>query len=115
MRAVRGIRGEKHMNNAKKVISKYYRLKMTDRLQTVIRDLPIRGMRENQVGNHVYSGIGEMKVGAGYFPVTVHVRIVHGTPRVYISAPGAGIEVSCPFDKNGTGEAVKEAIRKSLN
>lgn len=96
-----------------KLISKYHRLRMSDDIRGLLKQLPVRRMQESQVGNHVYQGAGEIKVGTSYIPVSLRIRIVRGRPTVFLNADRAGIAVTCPFE--GADKAVKEAIRKSLS
>ena len=103
------------MRKTGKVISKYYRLQLTDGLRELVQKLPISGLEETQVGDHVYSAAGTITVGGRQFPATVRVRLVSGAPRVYIRSSEAGIAVTCPFEAEAAGKAVEAAIARSLN
>ncbi len=102
------------MNN-RKIISKFYRIRISNDLHEMINDLPVRNFRENQIGNHVYSGVGEMRVGSSYFPATIRVRLVEGIPIVFVRVPHAGISTDCPLKSKTTGQIVKQAILNTFN
>ena len=103
------------MERAAKIISKYYRLRYSDGIRKVVEGLPIKNLEETQVGNFVYSGVGEILVGSSHFPATVRIRLEDGVPTVSVTAPGAGISVACPFDAEAIRRAVKEAILATMN
>jgi len=88
---------------------------MSDEIRAILKELPLQGFEESQIGNHIYAGRGEMKVGGQYLPTCVRIRLVHGTPRVYVRIPRAGIFIACPLDVEKAGGMINRAIRQSLN
>lgn len=103
------------MDNIRKVISKYYRLRFTDELREVVEALPVHGLQEDQVGNHVYSARGSLDVGGRIYHATVRVRLAEEGPMVYVSAPGAGVSVVCPFEASAVKKALEDAVDKARN
>ena len=117
-----GWREENDMTMARKVpkmISKLCRLRLTNELEEMIRELPVKGLEETQVGNHVYMGRGMIRVGTQDYPVQLRVWIDGDTMRAAVRAKRAGLEVyevlGGPRDILELPEAVREAVRKCLN
>jgi hypothetical protein len=105
---------------ARKAKSKLLRLEIRDDIASFLRESPLYDMVETQVGNHIYSGSGKLKVGNTFAPVTLRIRVVNDDTMLYLSAPSVHISIACSF---GPGQSeilkavfvVRESITKSLN
>jgi hypothetical protein len=94
----------------KKVISKFYRLQMTDHLKSILLKLPSLDLEETQAGNHIYYAHGNIKIGRETYPCRLRVWIDQNEDmRIALKAPRAKIEVTNRFDsKSGRSEFVKK-------
>lgn len=63
------------MADVEKVKAKYYRLSMTDELRKVVSGLPIRDLREECHGDHVYMATGTIRDGPDERQATVRVTL----------------------------------------
>jgi hypothetical protein len=101
------------MGDWSKVISKFYRLKLTDELHAFVKALPVRNLHESQVGDSIYVANGELCVGHTYYPVGVRVWFQHGRVVAQVKSPQAFLSVFVdPFDPLETAEKVKQATAK---
>jgi hypothetical protein len=102
-----------------KMVSKLYRLELTDDLRRVLMRLPVRKLVETQVGNHVYMANGEIMVGPRYYPVRIRVWTDGSELMASVTAPRAGLEVELPFgtpeDRKAFPDAVHVAANNCLN
>ena len=96
-----------------KVVSKLCRLRLTDEIGRVIRQLPVRGLEETQVGNHVYMGTGKIRIGSLDYDAKVRIWIDDGRMMAAVKALGAGLNVSAAMTE--LPEAVQVAARRCLN
>ena len=110
------------MNMARKVpkmVSKLCRLRLSGELSEMIRGLPVQGLRETQVGNHIYMGNGTIRVGSQEYPVRIRVWIDGGSMRAAVRARRAGLEVDevldGPEDILALPETVRTAVERCLN
>lgn len=99
----------------KKLLSKLERLRIRDDIARFLRESPLKEVEESQVGNHVYSGSGRVRIGTSYAAFTVRIRMVGGSTMMYFRAPSAGISVACTFEPRGAAAAVRKAVRDSVN
>jgi len=88
---------------------------MRDDIADFLKRIPLKDMKESQVGNYIYSGKGKLYVGTVYRPVTIYIRLSKGETVMSLSAPTAGILVKCPFEPGPASKTIREAIKKSLN
>ena len=102
-------------NSPRKLISKLLRLNLRDSIAQFLRTAPLSEMIETQVGNHIYSGKGKLKVGGSLANVTMRIRIVDGITTLYLNSPSVGIEIECPFEPKTACVAVKTAVKAVLN
>jgi hypothetical protein len=98
-----------------KLRSKLERLRIRDDIADFLRKAPLRDMVEDQVGNHVYSGKGKIRIGNSYVPVIVRVRMAGGEFIMILKAPSIGVTVKCPFEPKEAARAVSEAVQNNLN
>ena len=77
--------------NSEKLISKFYRLKFRDKIKEMLDTLPVLGLKENQTGNFIYSGVGFISMFTSIIPVSVKIKITEGEPYLFIEAPKAGV------------------------
>jgi hypothetical protein len=103
--------------STEKVFSKYYRIRMSEQIHNLVEALPLKGMKETQVGNHVYSGSGFLCVGETKYPVTLRIRLVDGSAIVHMTSPSLLLNVTCSFEdsKIHLQEALETAARLQLN
>ena len=73
------------------VVSKYYRIRMTEELRSMLESIPVQDVTEEPRGDHVYLGLGKMVVGARAHPATVRVDAGPFGMSLTVSAPGAGV------------------------
>lgn len=105
---------KENMSKAK-LKSKLERLKIRDDIAEFLKKLPIKDMKESQIGNHIYSGAGKIRVGAFYKPTTLRIRIVDDDIIVLISIPSDNVLIKCPFEPGESARTVLEALRKIMN
>lgn len=98
-----------------KLKSKLERLKIRDSIESFLREIPLKGMEESQLGSYVYSGKGKMYVGSRFVPVKIYIKMADGDIVVTVSSPSAGILVECPFEPLEAAELVRREIKKSFN
>lgn len=98
----------------KKLLSKFWRLKLSSELREVIGALPLTGMRESQVGAYVYSGNGSMEVGTRTVQVVLRARIVDGGVQLVLSSP-SGLRAEFPLERLAALAAVDSAVRRMAN
>lgn len=102
-----------------KVVSKLHRLELTDDLRKMLMRLPVRGLVETQIGNHIYLADGELMVGSRYFPVRIRVWKNREGLQAQVKAPKAALDVQLPFEIKEDREMfpvkVREAAEKCLN
>jgi hypothetical protein len=101
------------MKRATKIVSKYYRIKMSDEIRHFLKQLPIRNMVESQVGNHIYMGNGELQIGSEYVKMCLKIRLVQKKPVVSISTIN-GMNMTCHFQIDAWNK-VHKFIEESLN
>lgn len=97
------------------MVSKFFRLKLRDRLERCLQTLPVEDLEEDQVGDFVYSGSGRMVVGTSYAPTRVRVRMVDDVPTLYVKVPSRGISIALPLEGEGTAEAVRREAQRALS
>lgn len=98
-----------------KLRSKLERLKIRDSIADFLKGLPLKDIEESQVGNHIYSAVGKIRVGAFYKPVAVKIRIVDDDIIVLISIPSDSVLIRCPFEPGESARTVLESLKKILN
>jgi len=98
-----------------KLRSKLERLRIRDDIADFLRRAPLIEMVENQVGNHIYSGRGKIRIGNSYTPVVVRVRMVREEVIVVLLAPEAGVNIRCPFEPKEAAKMVSKVMEDSLN
>ncbi len=96
-----------------RLVSKFYRLRISRELRTMLTALPIRKMRETQVGNHVYLANGELRVGNDFYPAKIRVWIEKGRVLAAVRAPKAGVHIQGWFDPLAIPRAVNQALRSA--
>lgn len=101
------------MDTRRKIISKLYRLKMTSDLRRFIDSIPVRNVRESQMGNNIYMANGEIRVGHTYHPVGIRIWFQEDKIVAQVSAPAADILVFVEsFDADQTAEIVRKATSR---
>lgn len=98
-----------------KLRSKLERLKIRDNIAIFLRKMPLKDFEENQVGNHIYSGKGKLRVGSRYTPVVIRIRMIEEEIRVIVLSLTAGIRISCPFEPIRAAEFIRQEIKKGFN
>jgi len=102
-----------------KVMSKFYRLKMTDAIRSLIMALPVRDLEETQAGNHVYFAKGQVKIGSKYYPGDIRIWLLGRNISVSVKSRQAGFNVVFPFNSEAeqarAPRVINEAIQKHLN
>lgn len=98
-----------------KVVSKLYRIQLTDDLKEMIQNLPVRRLEETQEGNHVYMGMGEVKVGGRHYPVQIRVWSEGGSLLAMVAAPGVGLELRGPFETPEQRQGFPTAVRRAMS
>jgi len=102
-----------------KVVSKFYRLKMTDEIRSLITALPVKNLRETQVGNHVYYAKGQIKIGVGYYPGRIRIWLWNKNISVSVKSEEAGFGVIFPFNSRHeqarASRVINSALQKHLN
>lgn len=96
-----------------KVVSKLHRLELTDDLRKMLMRLPVKGLVETQVGNHVYLADGELMIGSRYFPVRIRVWTDGDELKARVKAPKAGLDVQLTYETEEDREAFPAAVRKA--
>lgn len=102
-------------NRMSKVVSKLYRIQLTDDLREMIQKLPVRGLKETQEGDYVYAGSGEVEVGSFHYPVWIRVRSEDGGLTAVIEAPKAYLELQAPFGTKEERRDFPKAVRKAVS
>jgi len=97
-----------------RIISKFYRLKMTDEIRDVLKYLPIKNMIEMRELNSIYSGKGELVTGLKSYPVIINIGLVNKKIWIKLVAEKAGICVKCEFTYESSA-ILNASILKSLN
>ena len=98
-----------------KLKSKLERLKIRDDIAEFLKKLPLKDMKESQIGNHVYSAAGKIRVGTSYKPTVMRIRIVDEEIIVFISIPSDNVLIRCPFEPGESAKTVLESLKKALN
>lgn len=98
-----------------KIRSKLMRLKIRDDIADFLRKAPLIDMEENQVGNHIYSGTGIIRLGNRHAEAIIRVRMVGNKTVLYFKVPRAGIHIRCPFKPREAAELIRREITKNLN
>lgn len=101
------------------VMSKYHRIRMTDELRAMLKEIPVQNVTEEPKGDHVYLGFGKIVLGAQGHPAMIRVGAgPHGMDLTVLS-PEAGVTVQCPFETKEDREAapgiVNDAIKTRMN
>lgn len=99
----------------KKLVSKFHRIALSERLRSVLLSLPVQDLVESQVGNYIYSGNGKLTIGNTSIPAVIRVKMVDGETSLHIRAPSAGINIACALSIDAANQAVQRAIVRSLN
>jgi hypothetical protein len=101
-----------------KLVSKYYRIKLSEEIGRLLRSIPIKGMVETQVGNHVYMAEGELNIGSEKHLVKIRISHRNGNFNLRVKS-SALLDLLLPFDTPEERETVprilKEKIQKLLN
>lgn len=87
---------------------------MTVELKEMIRDLPVLGLRESQVGSHVYLGHGYVESGGKRVETRVRVWIAEGELRAGVSTADGRVRVCEPFTTSEDRKAFPEAVRRGM-
>lgn len=103
----------------RKLVSKYYRLKMSDALRQMVFGIPVSDLVETQVGDHIYLGQGVVKTGVLGHPAAVRVWVGEDGIRARVKSDPAGLLVDMPFgtenEQRQFMDSVREAVKKLLN
>jgi hypothetical protein len=75
--------------------------------------LPIRDVKETQVGNYVYSGHGQIGWGASYIPVLIRIEMNNDGIFTHVRTPETG-SITCPFNTEKEQKLAPIQIRKIL-
>jgi len=102
------------MEQREKVVSKFYRLKMSGELRTMIESLPVRGLVEIIKGNHVYLGNGTLLIGAREHPTRILIQEDNGSINFEIEAPTAGLLIQCPFNSEEERAKIPDKVTKAI-
>lgn len=103
-----------NMEQREKVVSKFYRLKMSGELRTMIESLPVRGLVEIIKGNHVYLGNGTLLIGAREHPTRILIQEDNGSINFEIEAPTAGLLIQCPFNSEEERAKIPDKVTKAI-
>lgn len=103
------------MERNSKIISKYYRIRMSDEIRYMIEELPIQGLRETQIGDFIYAGHGYTEIGTKVFLTVIKIQLKNNEPVVSIVIPNAKISLSCPFNMDRIKRSFDNAIKIKLN
>lgn len=102
-----------------KLVSKLFRQRLAKDLKACLEALPLEGLRESQVGNHVYMGRGKVRVGASAYPVQVRVWIRDGLLTARVQTEDQRLRVEGPFatleERQTFPRAVQDGLRMLLN
>lgn len=102
-----------------KIASKVLRQRMSAELREMLRSIPVKGLKESQVGNHVYLGHGHVEVGGRRTPAQVRVWIRDGGLMAGVSTSDGRVQVYEPFttkeERKAFPAAVKNGMRLLLN
>jgi hypothetical protein len=102
-----------------KILSKLYRLKLTDQIRTLIMALPAENLRETQVGNHVYYAKGQFKIGFKLYQGKIRIWLWNRNISVSVKSEEIGFQIICPFNNEQeqarASRVINAALRKHLN
>lgn len=84
-------------NKRRKAVSKFFRLKLADDIRKLVEGLPLSGLVETQIGNHVYVANGELNTGFCKHPVVLRIR--RREDKLYVTLRlGRKSDIVLPFD-----------------
>jgi hypothetical protein len=102
-----------------KVLSKFYRLKLTDQIRDLITALPTENLQETQVGNHVYYAKGQFKVGSQSYPGRIRIWLWNRNISISVKSEEIGFNIVCPFndemEQKRAAQVINENLQKHLN
>ncbi len=97
-----------------RIVSKFYRLKLTDEIKLLLTQLPVKDISERKDDNSVYSGSGEITIGVNSHPVEIKIGVVNKKPWVRLVSERIGVDVDCEF-MSDSADTLKALILNSLN
>jgi hypothetical protein len=102
------------MEQRVRIVSKFYRLKMSGELRTMIESLPVRIEREVASKDRVYLGRGALELSGGRHEAEVSIQLQDGRLMAGVTVPSAGIRVEGPFETPEEMAAFPTAVRKAV-
>jgi hypothetical protein len=96
------------------VLSKFYRLKMTDDIRDLITNIPFRNLEETTVKEQIYRAYGEIQIGSKYQPVDIRIWLQDGAPKLEIKSKQAQVYAVYPFDTKNEQEEAKKGLNNML-
>lgn len=102
------------MEQRARVVSKFYRLKMSGELRTMIESLPVRIEREVVSSDRVYLGKGVLELSRGRHEAEVSIQLRDGKLPAGVAIPSAGVRVEEPFETLEEMAAFPAAVRKAV-
>lgn len=96
-----------------KVVKKFQRIKLSDSIRAFIQSLPVKGIKETQIGNHVYSGYGQIGWGTSYIPVLINIEMNKDGMFTHIKTAKTG-SIICPFNTEQEQELAPVQVKKIL-
>jgi hypothetical protein len=103
------------MTNWNHVTSKFYRLKLSDDILSLLEQLPIRQIKETPTRGLVYLGTGQIDWGASVLPMKVVIWQKQKQLFADLKIPGANIHVTHSFDTSEQKKQTAEAFRKAIS
>ena len=71
---------------------------MVDNLKDILLNIPNLELEETQIGNHIYYGHGNFKIGIILYPCRLRVWIDKNNMKIILKSPKANIEIIEQFD-----------------
>lgn len=91
---------------------------MSDDIRTFIQSLPVKQVKETQVGDHIYLGYGRIRWGLSYVPVQIRIWLHENEIMASVKTKENG-SVICPFNTLQEREEIvlkiKEYLTRSWN
>ena len=103
------------MTNWNHVTSKFYRLKLSDDILSLLEQLPIRQIQETPTRGLVYLGTGQIDWGASSLPMRVIIWQKQKQLFAGLKIPDANISITHPFDTPEEKKQAAEVFRKIIS
>ena len=96
------------------VVSRFYRLKMSEELAKVIRSLPVRIEKEVRDRDCVYRGLGTLKLSGRGHEAEMAVLLEEGGLVARMDAPSAGLRIDGPFETEEDRAEFLREVREAV-